>query len=123
MKNIAIYAVDIFSGDAVGNFCFSMKETLEGIGPKVELFSNNFNSNNIKKFTYLEKNLNKYDLIIFHYSIYDSNLNFFLIHKEKVCIYFHNVTPPELVSKYSPELEKICKKSYKKITEPKNNTK
>jgi glycosyltransferase involved in cell wall biosynthesis len=115
LKKIAIYAVDIFHGDAVGNYCFSMKETLVGLGLHVELFSTNFESTDIKSIDHLEKNQSKFDLIIFHYSIYDSNLNFFISNKEKVCIYFHNVTPPELVSMYSPELAEICRKSYKQI--------
>ena len=115
MKKIAIYSVDIFSGDAVGNFCLSMKNELSNVGD-CHVYASNFVDSSIKNFTNLKKNINSFDLVIFNYSIFDDNILFFSNYSNKVIIYFHNVTPPNLLSEFDDITRELCEKSYKQFS-------
>lgn len=118
MKNIAIYAPDIFFTDAVGNYCLGLAKLLEGHYAKINLFAERFAYNtiiNIQKSENLFKlDLTEYILFI-NYSIYDPHIDKLLALNCKKIIYFHGVTPYQYFSDWDAAAEEMCRKAIQQL--------
>lgn len=115
---LLICAPDIFSGDAVGNFCIDLGRLLRNAGYEVGLYASNFiNNGDEVVFSYdrLFDGLDESDIIIVSYSIYDTNISRVLSLKNKKICYFHGVTPPKLLEEFEPITANLCARSFEQF--------
>jgi len=114
MKNIAIYAPDIFFNDAVGNYCLGLARLIENHFIKISLFAERFASNTSIKIqnsqNLFELDLTHYILFI-NYSIYDPQLDKLLALNCKKIIYCHGVTPYQFFRGWDSATEEMCRKA------------
>lgn len=112
---IRIVAPDIFSADAVGNFCIDLGRLLRSAGYEIYLYASNFLNNGgdlVCDYEQFFDDLNESDVLFVSYSIYDVNINRILkLQNRKIC-YFHGVTPPNLLEKFEPITANICALSF-----------
>jgi glycosyltransferase involved in cell wall biosynthesis len=123
MKNFIIYAPDIFSSDAIGNYCLSLSEQLSHYFDNIYLFSCRFAINlNIK----IQKSENLFDfdlsdcILLINYSIYDPLLYKVLSLNCKKIIYYHGVTPYKYFSDWDEKTEDMCKSATDQLLMLKN---
>ena len=111
---IYIIAPDIWKKDAVGNFCFDLSKILTENNINVSLHAQNFSKEETPNINHIDNffaEVNKDDIIVLSYSIYDKYLEQILkLSNKKVC-YFHGVTPAELLEEFEPITAELCRKS------------
>jgi glycosyltransferase involved in cell wall biosynthesis len=49
------------------------------------------------------------DVLIYHYSLYTSNLELYRHSRQRKVVVYHNITPPEFFHGYSRDMEAICR--------------
>lgn len=112
---VAICHRSIFNGDAIGHDILGMQYCLQSIGCEVDLVGEHFdqalsaNSNALR----LEKvKINKYDLLIYHHSIYWLRGEKELLDRfhKNILIKYHNITPPGFFLNYSEKYAEACQK-------------
>jgi len=117
---IHIAAPDIHVGDAVGNHCLALALDFEEKGAQCELFSERSTSPSqhvspIQELIYDQDKHTNNDLLIVGYSIYDPNLTKLLSLPGKKLVYFHGITPPELLLEHDPASAYFCARGYAQL--------
>ena len=92
-------------GDAVGNQAFRIRELLRQWGFKSQVYAQ-FRDQRLsdRGKDYVHYRGNPDNLLIFHYASGSPLTEFVRQLPDKVILYYHNVTPPEFVRNYNPEL-------------------
>jgi glycosyltransferase involved in cell wall biosynthesis len=117
-RKINIVAVDIYEKDAVGNFCLDLKDILKSFGSEVSLYARHFDIENELGINYIDQlfdDIQEDELIFLSYSIVDYNLEKILSLSNNKIVYFHGVTPPELLEEFEAETAKFCQESYEQF--------
>lgn len=115
---IHIIARDVFRGDAIGNFVLDLHRFLEKNNIEKTIYSENFRDEKkieIKDITSLPKLVRKIDLIFYNFSIYDPYLPIILDLSTKKIMYYHGITPPDLMQKYDPITSESCEMGLKQL--------
>ena len=117
---ISIAAPDIHIGDAVGNHCLAIALELTEQGYNCELFAQRFTSptQKVRPLSELlssEINQKSNDILLVSYSIYDRQLRNLLKLPGKKIVYFHGITPPELLLEHDPTAAYYCARGYSQI--------
>lgn len=108
---IAIAAVNIYLKDAIGNFCYDLADVYRKNNHEVDLYSEASDQNGcVSHYEKLFSNPDQYDLIFYHHSIYEPNLDKILKLPTKKIVYFHGITPPDLLRKFEPVTADYCEK-------------
>lgn len=109
MTTVRIISINIYEKDAIGNFCYDLAAVYQKNGFDVQLYAVGFDSGSpVKSYEHLFSDVKKEDIIFYHFSIYD-------VHAERVAnidakkiVYFHGITPPELLKEYQPITAQQC---------------
>ena len=118
---IRIAAPDIHVRDAVGNHCLAIALELTEQGYNCELFAQRYTSpaQSVRPLSDLlsgEVNHNGNDILPVSYSIYDRQLRNLLKLPGKKIVYFHGITPPELLLEHDPTAAYYCARGYNQIS-------
>src|SRR3990167_4950670 len=115
-KNIRIAAVNIYHKDAIGNFCYDLVNLYEKAGYRVYLYSEGYDQDSlVKQYELLFSETTDQDIIFYHHSIYDKNIERISLLNAKKIVYFHGITPPQLLEKYEPITAKQCEEGLKQL--------
>lgn len=95
-------------GDAISNHAIALQKVLIDFTQKPSrIFGDSrhyhFKNNEYAFSPYQQMNLNKEDLLIYHYSIGSNVTDAFLKTNAKKMVYYHNITPPKYFYEYSME--------------------
>jgi glycosyltransferase involved in cell wall biosynthesis len=115
---VHLIARDIYKGDAIGNFVFELKRLLRSNGYKVIISAENFNSDidlDINKLDDIKKHVRNDDVIFYNFSIYDPYLSDITKLDAKKILYFHGITPPELLCQYDVRTADLCQKGLRQL--------
>ena len=117
---IHITAPDIHVGDAVGNHCLSLALDFAERGVQCELFAERSTSpsqhvSSIKELFCSQRRHTSDDLLIVSYSIYDPNLTRLLRLPGEKLVYFHGITPPELLLEHDPASAYYCARGFAQL--------
>lgn len=117
MTTVRIISINIYRKDAIGNFCYDLAAVYQKNGFTVELYSNGFDLNApVKPYEHLFSDVQKDDIIFYHFSIYDSHAERVANIDAKKIVYFHGITPPELLKTYFPETAKQCEDGLEQLS-------
>ncbi len=109
-----IYSQNLVSMDGVGNSSIYFKNLLKNFAD-TELVAHYSNINGVISFNDYIKKHNPNNILFYHYSIEDINLNLLIKLKfKKRIIYFHGITPPKFFP-YGSDLFNSCKKGLSDI--------
>ena len=109
-----IYSQNLVSMDGVGNSAIYFKKLLNK-SAETELVAHYSNINCVTSFKEYIKKHNANNILFYHYSIEDINLNLLLKLKfKKRIIYFHGITPPKFFP-YGSDLFNSCKRGLSDI--------
>lgn len=121
MISIGIFHRSIMVGDAIGNDILGACNVLTKMGFDCWL-SGEFIHESIKTLYQVDLNLNsnhinnKYDLILYHHSIFWEQGGYILSDCNKpIIVKFHNITPPDFFVPYSPLYVDACRKGVDQI--------
>ncbi|MEP2944622.1 MAG: glycosyltransferase [Lentilitoribacter sp.] len=97
---IAVIARDIWQRDAVGEFTLFSAERLSNLGFHVQCYAENtseelIGQGAVRLISDLHNDINPQDMILFHFSTYDPLFDELVKLENRICVYFHNITPPE----------------------------
>jgi glycosyltransferase involved in cell wall biosynthesis len=112
---VHLFATDIKSEDAVGNFTFDIFKFLRLNDIPCSMYAQNFDPllrGIIKPAQELFFNLKKQDVIFLHFSIFDPYLDAIAALPFRKVVYYHNITPPRMFQIYDAELAEYCSKAY-----------
>ena len=109
-STIHIIAHDIFAGDAIGNFLFDLFDLFSLNNINCRLYATNFNDSRITKEEEVFQKINETDLIFFNFSIYDPFFEKISKLDSKKILYFHGITPPELLVEFDEITASLCEK-------------
>lgn len=102
-------------GDAVSNDCLSIKEVIQRLGYKTDIYAEfKGKEPNIRHISELAE-LSRDDVLIYHCSIgwpYISRIKSFPCYK---IMRYHNITPPHFFEGYNPELKKRATEGYEEL--------
>jgi len=112
MASFYIYAPDIHEGDALGNHSMAIYRLANRLGFDTKIFANQFSGfNEIQRWDNLNnENYTSNDFLFINYSIYDPHIENALNKKLKKIVYFHNITPPNILINSNPRTAELCKK-------------
>lgn len=112
-QNIAIVAPDIHAGDAVGNHCIYLAEDLNASGRSTTLYAQRGTplSDPILPIDSLFTEAGDINLLLVSYSILDPYLERLLALPLPKIVYFHGVTPAELLREHEPVTADLCARS------------
>lgn len=112
-QNIAIVAPDIHAGDAVGNHCIYLAEDLNASGRSTTLYAQRGTplSDPILPIDSLFAAAGDIDVLLVSYSILDPYLERLLALPLPKIVYFHGVTPAELLREHEPVTADLCARS------------
>ncbi len=92
-------------GDAMGNQAFRIRELLRQWGFKSQIYAQSRDQRVADPGKdYAHYHSSPDNLLIFHYSTGSPLTEFVRQLPDKVVVYYHNVTPPEFMRRYNPEL-------------------
>lgn len=113
--NIYIYARDIRVNDAIGEFCLAIAESLIDTLIQPILLAENYDEGlSVKNIDELfVSDIHDNDIIFFNHSIYDPHMERMLSINCKKILYFHNITPPELLE--NKQTQRDCEAGIKQI--------
>lgn len=115
-KVIRIVAINIYRKDAIGNFCYDLANVYEKAGYTVYLYAEGYDQNGpVKNYSLLFSETTNQDIIFYHHSIYDANIERFVALPGKKIAYFHGITPPEYLKKYQPITAEQCEKGLEQL--------
>ena len=121
MRRLLIYAPDMFSGDAIGNYCFGLYKLAKRLKITPILFaqrSHQFSENGkVNEIDTIFSIITDEDILMIHFSIYDECLNKLLSLNCKKIIYFHGITPPSLLEDFEPDTARLCAKALQQLPE------
>jgi glycosyltransferase involved in cell wall biosynthesis len=110
---IGIYSPSIVKYDAIGNFCSDIFAELEKRGKEVVLFSQSLNPEfpQMKHLNLDElSDLQTFSHLVLNFSAFDTCLPQLLeIRGPKKIIFFHGITPPDLLMPESLEMSQKCR--------------
>lgn len=113
---IRIVAINIYRKDAIGNFCYDLVNVYEKAGYTVYLYADGYDQNSpVKKYALLFSETNNQDIIFYHHSIYDANIECVVALPAKKIAYFHGITPPEYLKKYQPITAQQCEEGLQQL--------
>ena len=105
-------------GDAISNFADWMHATFTSYGMPSKIYAENFDqksNSNVYYYTKLSEHISKNSIIIVHYSLgssivqYLSNLNI------RVVVLFHGITPPEWFEGVNPVMQRLSQQGYDEL--------
>ncbi len=115
-KHVRIVATHIFLKDAIGNFCYDLATLFKKSGFAVDLYANAYDLNApVKPYELLFSDTKDQDIIFYHHSIYDANVERVAALSPKKIAYFHGITPPKLLEKYQPITAQDCEKGLQQL--------
>lgn len=100
-------------GDAASNFALLLNKSLRELNYQTDIFYQNKSSQFLSKFSHISsvKKINTADnTILFHYSIGSEITEIIKSLKCKIIIYYHGITPPEYLIKFSDKFYILSKK-------------
>lgn len=116
MTTIRIISINIYEKDAIGNFCYDLAAVYQKNGFTVQLYSVGFDPEApVKPYEHLFSDVKKEDIIFYHFSIYDSHAERVVNIDAKKIVYFHGITPPELLRDYQPITAQQCEDGLKQL--------
>ena len=111
-SRLLIYTPDLFIGDAIGNYCFGVSDAGRRLGMSPILFAQRKKQSSEKeKILHIDQIfeiVGNNDILFINFSIYDSYLTKLLGLNCKKIVYFHGITPPELLRKYDEATAQLC---------------
>lgn len=118
--NIHIAAPDIHVGDAVGNHCLALALDFAEQGHACELFAQRATSpeQTVRPLADLLSGAaprTSQDLLLVSHSIYDPHLRALLKLPGCKMVYFHGITPPELLLEHDPVAAYYCARGYAQL--------
>ncbi|KVD57848.1 glycosyltransferase family 4 protein [Burkholderia ubonensis] len=106
---LMICAPDIFSGDAVGNHCLGLARAAERLEFPVEIYAQRYDADSgVRHIDELFERIRDDDQLLVSYSIFDPYLTRLLNLRCRKIVYFHGVTPPELLREFEPVTADLC---------------
>lgn len=106
---IRIISINIYHKDAIGNFCYDLATLYQKNGFNVQLYAIGFDSESpVKPYELLFSETQPDDIIFYNFSIYDPYVEKVANIEAKKIVYFHGITPPDLLVKYQPETAQQC---------------
>ncbi len=103
-------------GDALGNQAFRIRELLRQWGFKSQVYAQSRDqrmSDPGKDYAHYRGSPD--NLVIFHYSTGSPVTEFVRQLPDKVIVYYHNVTPPEFMRRYNPELAALLEQGRREL--------
>jgi glycosyltransferase involved in cell wall biosynthesis len=116
---IRLCAPTVMSRDAIGNYCRNTAKIFEAQGYRVQIYADNFDLSDfraIKKYSELYRDIQKDDVIIVNYSIFDPQLNKLKALSNKKIIIFQNVTPSDMLEQWDLATSIVCAASSEQFT-------
>lgn len=118
--NIHIAAPDIHVGDAVGNHCLALALDFAEQGHSCELFAQRATSpeQTVRPLADLLSGAAPHtskDLLLVSHSIYDPHMRALLKLPGRKLVYFHGITPPELLLEHDPVAAYYCARGYAQL--------
>jgi glycosyltransferase involved in cell wall biosynthesis len=120
MTRIAILTPSITTGDAVSNDVFGMYDILRQLGHETRIYAEGWTFDKPKVWpapkigNFLKSSS---DLLIYHYSRgWDFALDLLRDLKCRTAVKYHNVTPPELVVRFSKDYARMCLEGRNQLT-------
>lgn len=103
-------------GDALGNQAFRIRELLRQWGFKSQVYAQ-FRDRRLSDpgVDYTRYRESADSILIFHYSIGSPATEFVRQLPDQVVLYYHNVTPPEFVRDYNPELTALLEQGRREL--------
>ncbi|OGT43026.1 MAG: hypothetical protein A3F13_07475 [Gammaproteobacteria bacterium RIFCSPHIGHO2_12_FULL_40_19] len=115
-KHIRIASINIFSKDAIGNFCYDLAALFQKSGFAVSLYADAYDLDGpVKPYELLFSDTRDEDIIFYHHSIYDAHIERITKITAKKIAYFHGITPPEFLEKYQPITAQDCEKGLQQL--------
>ena len=109
-------------GDGVGNFAFNLKEILQEMDFRTEIYSEKIDANVPKNMAKKLSDLRiKDDDVILYHMCTGTSLNYKVMeYKCKKIMIYHNITPPHFYKQYSLNSYNACTKGYEDVEAMKN---
>jgi len=117
-NTLHIHSRDIRNYDAVGHFSLQLAELMGQIGWKVHLWAENFDeglSSKVGHRSHFYDQLQPKDVIFLNHSIYDPDLEKIASLENKKVLYYHNITPSNLLGDDEQITRTNCKKGEEQI--------
>lgn len=117
-KKVHIVALNVYPGDAIGNFVFDIYSFLTINKIKCSIYAAGFDDNFndiISHVNTLKENINKDDIIFYNFSIYDPYFDIIKNISVKKIFYYHGITPPKFFQEYEELIASQCKKGYEQF--------
>lgn len=120
-RKIHIMARDIVQRDAVGNYCLQTGNYLKSDGWDVTFWADHFRnidlSNDIQNFMRSEflNTAQSEDILIYHFSIGDPFLRHLKNFSGTKILYFHNITPPDIIDPSDELTRANCQMGYDQL--------
>ena len=101
------------AGDAVSNQALAIHRLVTTWGFESHIYANGMDEFGKRHATYdyvyKEFMREKDDLLIYHYSIYCGNYQYYLESESHKVLIYHNITPPEFYERFYPEAANLCR--------------
>ncbi len=107
---LILAAPDIVSGDAVGNHCLSLVRAARRIGMDAFAYARN-RCDGVLDIDRVMDDLRDDDTLLISYSIFDPSLEKMLAFAGRKIVYYHGVTPSELLVEHDPVTAEVCARS------------
>ncbi len=113
MTVLHVHAQDIVRNDAVGNFARQVADLASRSGWSVRLWANHadtFETHTVEHRSGFRQALSAEDVIFFNHSIYDPLLGEVAELSNRKILYFHGITPPELIDPLDERTADFCRR-------------
>lgn len=117
---VLVVARDIRRKDAVGEFALFTAELLEKIGFEAQCYSENTSddlrsSGIVRCSSSIFDEIEADDMVLFHFSTYDPVFDKLIKLQNKLCVYFHNITPPNFFKKWDEHAVLVTRQGYNQL--------
>jgi glycosyltransferase involved in cell wall biosynthesis len=115
---VHLLAHDIFRGDGVGNFALDVYGLFALNDMKCQMYAVNFDRHlrgPIRHTAEIFSRVAQDDLIFFNFSIYDPYLPEVGKMEARKVLYFHGITPPDLLRDHDPRTAALCERGLAQI--------
>lgn len=115
---VHLIAHDIFRGDGVGNFVLAVYGLFALNNMKCQMYAVNFDRHLrglIRHSAEIFSGVGNDDLVFFNFSIYDPYLPEVSKIKARKVLYYHGITPPDLLRDHDPRTAALCERGLAQI--------
>lgn len=113
MRGVHQVVAGIAPRDAITNHAFAAQKVLRNMGLRSEIYADPAHvapalAHLVRPFSQLTAEGQERDVAILHYSIDSPAFDYAVANVENTAVYYHNVTPPELLWTDAPGLARVC---------------